>query len=220
MSSRPALRRRDLKPAQELRTRSCLPTAATVLHQGFVATAGASACAGQINDGPTPDESRPSPKNKKAPTLRYGALQRWPVLQPASTCSELLGCGSGSCSSGGSVSSSLGSVSSCVGSSGCSLGSGWSGFGSRSHWCWSRSFHRSWCWSRSGFFLLAASGEGCSSDQGGQNEGVLHWIFLVGQSILKSHGVRLLEAAVRVGTMHLACTFLAQPPIILVFSQY
>ena len=99
---------------------------------------------------------------------------------------ELLGFGSSASGSGSSgVSSSLGSVSSrsggvvssrgcsCVGSSRSSFGSSWScrsGFSSRS---WSSC--GSWCWS--GFFFFTASGQSSSSDQSGQNDGVLHFKF-------------------------------------------
>ena len=98
---------------------------------------------------------------------------------------ELLGFGSSASGSGsGGVSSSLGSVSSRSGSvrssrsgsvrsSRSSFGSGWSsrsGFRSRS---WSSC--RSRCWS--GFFFFTASGQGSSSDQSGQNDGVLHFKF-------------------------------------------
>ena len=114
---------------------------------------------------------------------------------------ELLGFGSSASRSGSSgVSSSLGSVSGrsssvssrCSGGRSSSVGSGrscWLGGGSR---CCGGSFHRSGCGCWSGFFLLATSGECSSSDQGGQNERVLHFDFPIWTDrILKSHGVRL-----------------------------
>lgn len=145
---------------------------------------------------PHPDEG-----HKKAPDLavRGRGLGR-PWGQPRA-CSDLLGCGSAGSGGGSGVSSSLGSVSgrSSSVSSRCSggrssVGSGrscWLGGGSR---CCSRSFHRSGCGCWSGFFLLATSGECSSSDQGGQNERVLHFDFPIWTDrILKSHGVRLPE---------------------------
>ena len=137
----------------------------------------------------------------------------WSVVQ-ATPCGrlrtfhELLGLrSSAGSSSGSSVSSSLGSVSSRSGFS----GSGRSGFGgSRSSfrsgrcWSWCGCSHRSGCSGWSGFFFLTASGQGSSSDQGGQNDGVLHFNFLVGQTkSLKSHGDRSVKALVRIGAMHL-----------------
>jgi hypothetical protein len=172
-----------------------------------------------------PGEGKRLPK-EKAPTLRCGALGRQQVLQPAAACNELLGCGSASSSGGSSVSGSLCSVGSGCSSSRGSVGSSGSGFRSsrsclRSDRCGSWCFHsgRSWCWS--GLFLLATSGECSSSDQGGQNERVLHFDFPSWTDrILKSHGVRHVFAPVRFGTMRMACTFSAQPLIILAFSQY
>ena len=173
---------------------------------------------------------------------RKKATLRWP-----SWCSEELllgssgGSGSGVSSSLGSitsgVSSSLGSVASSTSSGGStssgvssSTGNGTSSGanssassgGSVHHGGSSRCFNsRCGCWCRSGFFLLATGGECSSSDQGGQNERVLHFDFPIWTDrILKSHGARLRKAPVRFGTMRLGCTFLAQPLIILVFSQY
>ena len=120
---------------------------------------------------------------------------------------ELLGLrSSAGGSSGSSVSSSLGSVSSRSGFSGSSRSSfGGSRSSFRSGRCWSWSGGSSGCWSCSGCrFLLTASGQGSSSDQGGQNDGVLHFNFLVGQTkSLKSHGDRPVRALVRIGAMHL-----------------
>ncbi len=139
---------------------------------------------------------------KKAPDLAVrGRGTGRPWGQPRA-CSDLLGRGSAGSGGGSSVSSSLGSVSGrsssvssrCSGSRSSSVGSGgscWLGGGSR---CCGGSFHRSGsgCWS--GFFLLATSGECSSSDQGGQNERVLHFDFPIWTDrILKSHGVRLPE---------------------------
>ena len=120
---------------------------------------------------------------------------------------ELLGLrSSAGGSSGSSVSSSLGSISSRSGFSGSSRSSfGGSRSSFRSGGCWSWSRCSSGCWSCSGCrFLLTASGQGSSSDQGGQNDGVLHFNFLVGQTkSLKSHGDRPVKALVRIGAMHL-----------------
>lgn len=131
---------------------------------------------------------------KKAPTLQCGALVQWRALQPARACSKLLGCGSAGCSSCSSISSSLGCVSGGGSGSRGSVGSGRSGFRSGGSWCgrWSWGFHGSGCWRRSWLFLLATSGECSSSDQGGQNERVLHFDFPSWTDrILRSHGVRL-----------------------------
>ena len=136
---------------------------------------------------------------------------------------QLLGSGSAGSGCSSSVSSGLGSISSrCCSRS--SVGSGRSGFGSGG--CGSRSgcrcFHcgGSGRRSRSGFFLLAAGGEGSSSDQGGQNERVLHFDFPSWTDrIFESHGVRLLEAPVPIGNA-LDLHHAAQPQIILAFSQY
>lgn len=201
--------------------------------------------AGHANDPPVTAADRASAKGKKSGSTRLlrspprSGHKKSPDLavrgcgvgrfrnQPRA-CNQLLGCGSAGSGSGSSVSSSLGSVSgwsssvsSRCGGRSCSVGSSRRcGFGGRSRGC-GRGFHR--CGSRcsSGLFLLATSGECSSSDQGGQNEGVLHFDFPIGTDrILKSHGVRLTGALVRIGTMHLVCTFLAQLLIILVFSQY
>lgn len=193
---------------------------------GWTAAAMAVDRAPQLPRHFAPHTGEPS-GHKKAPTLRCGAWARAGTNRP-STCSELLGCGSASSSGGSSVSGSLGSVGSR--SSVSSRSGGWSsscvgssrscGFGGRSG-CSGRSFHGSGsrCWS--GLFLLATSGECSSSDQGGQNERVLHFDFPSWTDrILKSHSVRPTEALVRIGTKRLICTFLAQPPIILIFSQY
>lgn len=98
----------------------------------------------------------------------------------------LLGGGSSASGSGGSsVGSGLGGVSSSVGSGGgSSRGSLSGGRSSFSGGCGSRSrgFHRSGCRCGSGLFLLATSGECSGSNQGCQNEGVLHFSFLVGQT--------------------------------------
>ena len=119
---------------------------------------------------------------------------------------ELLGLrSSAGSSSGSSVSSSLGSVSSRSGFSGSSrsgFGGSRSSFRSGGCWSWSGCCHGSWCCSW--FFFFTASGQGSSSDQGGQNDGVLHFNFLVGQTkSLKSHGDRPVKALVRIGAMHL-----------------
>ena len=115
-----------------------------------------------------------------------------------SSRSDLLG-GRSCAGSGGSsrVSSCLGricssrsSVSSSGGGSGSVRSGSFCGWCRCSGWC----FHWSGSWYWSGFFLLATSGECSSSDQGGQNERVLHldvpsWT----NRILKSHRARLLE---------------------------
>ena len=150
--------------------------------------------------------------HEKSPDLAVRGLWHQPVFQPVRNRSNLLGCGcaGSSCSSRG-ISSSLGSVwGSCIGSRSCGI----SGRSGRSRGCWlgsrcsSRGFHRCRSGSGSGFFLLAASGECSSCDQGGQNERVLHFDFPIGTDIiLKSHGVRLSEALLRFGPMHLGCTY-------------
>lgn len=140
-------------------------------------------------------------KTKKSPepegTGLLGQLTNPPEGEFGTARSELLGFGS--CAGSGrssSVSGSLGGVSSRSGS----VGSSRSGVGSdrscgfHSGWSWGWSLYRSgsWCWS--GFFLLATSGECSSSDQGGQNERVLHLDFPSWTDrILKSHGVRLVK---------------------------
>lgn len=94
---------------------------------------------------------------------------------------ELLGFGSSASGSrGGRIGSSLGSVRSSIrgGGSG-SLGSGSRCFGSGGRCCgccFSGGSSRSG--SRCGFFLLAASSEGSSSDHGSQDEGLVHFSFL------------------------------------------
>lgn len=145
----------------------------------------------------------PGEGHKKKPrTLRCGAVAQADLGVSPEPAAILLGCGSAGSGGGSSVSSSLGSVSGrsssvssrCSGGRSSSVGSGrscWLGGGSR---CCGGSFHRSGsgCWS--GFFLLATSGECSSSDQGGQNERVLHFDFPIWTDrILKSHGVRLPE---------------------------
>jgi len=140
----------------------------------------------------------PREGHKKSPGPCGAGPWHRPTRRSARACSNLLGCGSAGSGSSSSVSSSLGSISggsssvSSRCSRSCGVGSGrscWLGGRSRSS---GRSFHRSGCWS--GFFLLATSGECSSSDQGGQNEGVLHFDFPIWTDrILKSHGVRLPE---------------------------
>ncbi|PJI96919.1 hypothetical protein CLU85_1676 [Acidovorax sp. 69] len=139
---------------------------------------------------------------KKSPDLTVGAIfAKNRFCNQFRACSNLLGCGSAGSGGGSSVSSSLGSVSGwsrsvssrCHGRWSSSVGGGRSGWLGSRRWCCGRSFHGSWCWS--GLFLLATSGECSSSDQGGQNEGVLHFDFPIWTDrILKSHGVRLPEA--------------------------
>lgn len=138
-------------------------------------------------------------KTKKSPepegTGLLGQSTNPPEGEFGTARSELLGFGS--CAGSGrssSVSGSLGGVSSRSGS----VGSSRSGVGSdrscgfHSGWSWGFYRSRSWCWS--GFFLLATSGECSSSDQGGQNERVLHLDFPSWTDrILKSHGVRLVK---------------------------
>lgn len=143
--------------------------------------------------------------HKKAPTLRYGAFLIHNTSQPESqpALMLLLGFGSASSSRGSSVSSGLGCIScrsSSVGCRGSSVGScrrcGFSRCCGRSG-----SFHRCGSCGRSGFFLLAASGEGSSSNQSGQNERVLHLGFLVEQTkILKSRSVRPRKVPAHIGT--------------------
>ena len=135
---------------------------------------------------------------KKRNTMKCSVLKMFALLF-SSRCarsSSVAGSSRRSSSFRSGRSSSVGSGRSCWlgGRSGCCGGS----------------LHRSGCgcgyWS--GFFLLATSGECSCSDQGGQNERVLHFDFPIGTDIiLKSHGVRLSEALLRFGPMHLGCTY-------------
>ena len=104
-----------------------------------------------------------------------------------SSISSLLGGFSGSVHSSGSgflggLGSILGGVGSSAGSFLGGVDSGSSGFlgcvSSFGGGCGSGSFHRCGSRSRSGLFLLAASGKSGSSDEGSQNDGVLHFNFL------------------------------------------
>lgn len=145
--------------------------------------------------GPIGQCAPPAQTIKKSPDLAVRGLGTdWSCNQPRA-CSNLLGCGSAGGGRSGSISSGLGSISSgsrsvssrCGWSS--SIRGGWSGWLGGRGWCRGRGFHR--CGSWSGFFLLATSGECSSSDQGGQNEGVLHLDFPIWTDrIFKSHGVR------------------------------
>lgn len=128
--------------------------------------------------------NKPALQNAKKPRPCGSGLGAWASLaadQPAASC--LLGCGSASGGRSCGVSGSLGCVScrrcrSGIGSRrcGCIGGHGSGSFGG-SRRRGSRSLDGSWCRCWSGFFLLATSGEGSSSDQGGQNERVLHFRF-------------------------------------------
>ncbi len=146
--------------------------------RGGVAARDCWGCTGRL-------EQPPQKKTLKMQKPRFFAKAGlWCVVQ-ATPCGrlrplhELLGLRSSAGSSSGcSVSSSLGSVSSRSGFSGSSrsgFGGSRSGFRSGRCWSWSGCSHGSWSWS--GFFFFTASGQGSSSDQGGQNDGVLHFKF-------------------------------------------
>lgn len=153
-----------------------------------------------------PDE--PRIKKQKPRFLRKRGFGEESLLPRAATNSvrQLLGLRSAGSSSSGCISSSLCSVSSrsCIGGGGsrsCVRGSR-SGFrSSRSRsGCRSCCRCRSWC----GFFLLATSGESSSSDQGGQNDGVLHFKFPSWtDKKLEKPQRPALKALVRIGAMHL-----------------
>lgn len=137
-------------------------------------------------------------QKQKSPDLAVRGFQVCgPLGPPYREDKRLLGCGCTSGCGSSCVGSGLGSV-----SSRSSFGrsrSGGSGFGSGRSGSSSRCLHcRSGSRCRSGLFLLAAGGEGSSSNQGGQNERILHFDFPIWTDrILKSHGVRLLEAPAR-----------------------
>lgn len=149
----------------------------------------------------------PTGRQKQKPRfLRKRGFGEERLLPRAATNSvrQLLGLRSAGSSSSGCVSSSLGSVSSrsCVGSGGSRscVGGSRSSFGSSRSWSCCRC--RSWCWS--GFFLLATGGESSSSDQGGQNDGVLHFKFPSWtDKKLEKPQRPALKALVRIGAMHL-----------------
>lgn len=111
-----------------------------------------------------------------------------------------LGCiGGRSCGIGGGSCSSVGSRCCCIGSgSSRSFGGRCGCLGSR---CGCGSFGGR-CGSRSRLFLLAASGQSCSSDHGSQDQRVLHNNFLVGRlsrQCLHCHYGQPVAAIVRFG---------------------
>lgn len=117
--------------------------------------------------------------NKKAPTSNGTG----PDGSHCGTCcplyetlARLLGSRSGVSSSRSGIGCSLGSIASSRSSRGSGVSSSSSGFGSDGSRCSCRlSSH--WCGSRSRLFLLATGSQGGSSDQGGDDERLVHFRF-------------------------------------------
>lgn len=123
--------------------------------------------------GTAEKKPRPATAERGWPNFRPGA-------QRAPDWKLLGGFGGSRNSSGSSVNSSLDSVG-CSGSSGrCSVSSDRSGFHSSGSGLLDRSGRsgsRSGCGSRSRLFLLATGGQGGSSDQRSDDEGLVHFRF-------------------------------------------